>query len=258
MKNFYRLSRLTHYLWLILFLTISLIWLISPQNLFSSKTIIVLLADIFLTGFGFSFNDIEDAEDDYYILEKRKRNPISSGNLTKKQGYVFSFLLLLTGLSLLLLINYLVFFIGVILAFVEFFYSWKNVRLKSIPVVDLVSHAIGFGFIQFLITYLIFRPLDLLVIPFLLIIISFSLIGDICQELKDFNVDKKTKIKNTIQKMGKSKIKKLLITTTLIIIVGSIAVIFTFQSIYSIIFLISLNIVIITFVKRNLSSYCSC
>lgn len=116
-----RLTRIRAYL-LTLFSIIALVFLISPQNLFSSKTVIVFFANLFLTSFVYAFNDVEDAADDRHILEKRKRNPISNGDLTKTQGYLISFLLLLIGLFLLLIISPLVFFFGLALAFVGFFY----------------------------------------------------------------------------------------------------------------------------------------
>lgn len=68
---------------LTLFSIIALVFLISPQNLFSSKTVIVFFANLFLTAFVYAFNDVEDAADDRHILEKRKRNPVSNGDLTK-------------------------------------------------------------------------------------------------------------------------------------------------------------------------------
>ena len=116
-----RLTRIRAYL-LTLFSIIALVFLISPQNLFSSKTVIVFFANLFLTAFVYAFNDMEDAADDRHILEKRERNPISNGDLTKTQGYLISFLLLLIGLFLLLIISPLVFFFGLALAFVGFFY----------------------------------------------------------------------------------------------------------------------------------------
>ena len=125
-----RLTRIKVYL-PILFSIIVLIFLISPQNLFSVITFKVFFANLFLTAFVYAFNDVEDAENDYCNLEKRKRNPISSGELTKKQGYFLSFLLLITGLIFLYIINLLVFSLGLALVLVGFFYSWKQIWKKN-------------------------------------------------------------------------------------------------------------------------------
>ena len=67
-----RLTRIDRYLY-VLILIFPLIFLISPQNLFSYKTVVIFLANLFLTAFGYTFNDIEDAEDDYHDIKKRNR-----------------------------------------------------------------------------------------------------------------------------------------------------------------------------------------
>lgn len=245
---------------LTLFSIIALVFLISPQNLFSSKTVIVFFANLFLTAFVYAFNDVEDAADDRHILEKRKRNPVSNGDLTKTQGYLISFLLLLIGLFLLLIISPLVFFFGLALAFVGFFYSWKPVRFKSIPVVDLISHVICLGVLQFFIIYLTFRSYDLFLIPFLMIIIPSSLMVEIFYESRDFNVDKKTGIRNTIQKLGRFNINKLLIPLSVIAIAGFIIIFFTISSEYKIVILLSsifLGIAIMSGINRTSKSHCS-
>jgi 4-hydroxybenzoate polyprenyltransferase len=221
-----RLTRINEYL-KVLILIFPLIFLISPQNLFSYITIVIFLANLFLTAFLYSFNDIEDAEDDYHDIEKKERNLIANKELTKKQGYLFSFFLLFIGLFLLYIINSIVLFFGLIFAFVGFLYSWKPVRLKSIPIIDLISHVICLGTLQFLIIYLAFRTLDLFIIPFLMIIIPFSLMNQILGELTDFKVDNKTKITNTIQKFERFDLKKILITLSVIVITGFSILIFT-------------------------------
>jgi len=146
---------------------------------------------------------VEDADDDCHYLEKRKRNPFANGELTKKQGYLIAFSFFFIGLSLLLAISYLVFLIGSILSLVGFLYSWRPIRLKSIPIADIMSHAICMGVLQFSITYLAFRLLDLFFISFLMMIIPFSIASDIFQELRDFNADKEGGVNNTVQKLGK-------------------------------------------------------
>lgn len=246
-----RLTRIQYYLPVVL-LVFPLIFLISPDDFFTHKTLIIFLSNLFLTAFGFTFNDVEDATDDYYDFEKRKRNPISSGELTHKQSYFISFTLLSLGLFLLLFVSYYVFLLGIIFAFGGFFYSWKPLRLKSIPFVDMITHVIFLGVIQFFITYLSFRSLDWFVIPFLMIIIPFSLMIEIFGELKDFEVDKKTNINNTIQKFERLDIKKLVIFLFAIVITGFSIIIFTIPPEFRIINLsITLFIGIVAMLRIN-------
>jgi 4-hydroxybenzoate polyprenyltransferase len=226
-ETFMRLTRINEYL-IVLLLSFPLIFYISPQNLFSDVTIIIFLANLFLTAFGYSFNDIEDAEDDYYDLKKGKRNPIANKELTRKQGYLISFFFLFFGLFLLYQINLLVFYLGLMNALLGFLYSWRHIRLKSIPILDLLSHVVFLGGIQFVIIYLSFRPLDLHIIPFLMIVIPVSMMNEIFHELIDFELDEKTKITNTTQKLSRFNIKKILMFLSIIVITGFSINILTF------------------------------
>lgn len=251
---FVRLTRIDGYLH-VLILIFPLIFLISPAEFFSQKTVVIFLANLFLTAFGYMFNDAEDAEDDYHDAEKRKRNPVAGGEITKKQCYLSSFFLLTVGLLLLLTVNLRVFFLGLIFAFVGFFYSWRPLRLKAVPIVDLVSHVIFLGVLQFLITYLAFRPLDMFIIPFLMIIIPFSVANEILGELKDFDIDKKTNINNTVQKFLKFDIKKLLITLGVLVVAGFSIIILSIIPKYNVVNLsISLFIGIAAILKMNATS----
>ena len=223
---FFRFTRLGDYIH-VLFLIFPLVFLISPANLFSHKTMIVFFANLCLTAFGYVFNDVEDAEDDYHDVEKRKRNPISSGHITRRQSYFFSFLLLSVGVLSLLMVNSLVFILGIVFALVGFMYSWKPLRLKSRPYLDLISHMIFLGGLQFLTTYFAFLPPDLSVTPFLMIIIPFSAMNEILHELQDFDVDQSTKITNTVQRFKRSDIKKLLIALMALVVIGFSIIIYT-------------------------------
>ena len=225
--------------WVLIHLLIfPLIFVVSPQNFFSYKTIAVFLGNVFITASGFIINDVEDADEDYHVLEKRKRNPISNKELTKKQGYVIGFSSMIIGLTLLFTINFLVFLLGFVLGFIGILYSLKPIKLKSRPILDIVGHVIGFGVIQISTTYLAFSSPNLQFLSILIVLITFSAAAEIFQELRDFEVDKKTKINNTIQKFGKFD------PAALIIVLGMIATLgfgLLFYTIY-----LDLNIIVFT------------
>lgn len=212
---YFRLTRLNEYIFVLL-LTFPLIFLISPGNLFSVITPILFISNLTLTAFSYVFNDIEDADDDYHDIKKKKRNPIANKELTKNNGFFFSMILASIGLFLLYNLNQTVFFLGIINVLIGFLYSWKPIRLKSKPFTDLISHVLFLGTLQFSIIYLAFRPLDLHIIPLLMITISISMMNEIFHELVDYELDKKTQIKNTIQKLSRSNVKKILILLSLI------------------------------------------
>ena len=223
---FFRFTRLGDYVH-VLFLIFPLIFFISPADLFSYRTVIIFLANLCLTAFGYMFNDLEDAEDDYHDVEKRIRNPIASGEITRRQSYLFNLFLLSVGLLLLLSISPFVFLLGIIYALVGFVYSWKSLRLKSRPILDLGSHVLFLGVLQFLTTYAAFRPLDLSIAPFLMIIVPISVMNEILHELQDYEVDRDTEITNTVQRFERSDIKRFLFALLGLVVVGFSLIIFT-------------------------------
>lgn len=233
-RIFFRFTRLGDYVH-VLFLIFPLIFLISPADIYSFKTVVIFLANLCLTAFGYMFNDLEDAEDDYHDVEKRIRNPIANGEITRRQSLLFNMFLLSLGLLLLLSISPFVFLLGIIYAFVGFGYSWKNLRLKSRPILDLVSHVLFLGVLQFLTTYAAFRPLDIFIVPFLMIIVPFSLMNEIIHEMKDFDVDKKTKINNTVQRFEGFDITRLMMASIVMIVIGCSIIVFAVPPKYRII-----------------------
>ena len=236
----------------LLLLIFPVIFLISPANLFTFKALLVFAANLCLTAYGYMYNDLEDAVDDYHDLEKRKRNPVASGEITRNQSLIVNIALLGAGLLMLAYVSPFALFLGVIFSFVGFFYSWRPLRLKSKPIWDVISHVLFLGVQQFLITYLAFRPLDLLVTPFLMIIISFSSMNEIMHELIDFKVDAETEISNTVQMFGGFDVRKLLIVLSVTVIIGVSVIVFSLSARYRVVGLaISLLIVAPAIYRMN-------
>jgi 4-hydroxybenzoate polyprenyltransferase len=235
-----------------LLLLFPVIFLISPTNLFTYKTLIVFAANLCLTAFGYMYNDLEDAVDDYHDLEKRKRNPVASGEISRNQSFIANLVILGAGMFMLAYVSSFVFFLGVVFAFVGFLYSWRTLRLKSTPVWDVVSHVIFLGALQFLITYATFRPLDLHAVPYLMIIVPFSLMNEIMHELIDFQVDKETEISNTVQMFGGFNVRILLIALSVTVIIGTTLIVLSLSAQYRVVGLaISLLIVVPAIYQMN-------
>ncbi len=193
-----------------------LIWLISPKELFIMKTALVLTANTCLTAFTFSFNDLEDAEDDLYDLVKRERNVIANKSLEKKWAYLICGSLLLTGLAILYFVDPRLTMMASILSLNSFFYSWREIRFKSVPFIDLVSHALAIGIQQLLITYSAFKPINSGILPYIGLVTSFSFATQLSQELRDYKVDEITRVRTTAHILGERG------TLILIIIFSSI------------------------------------
>lgn len=206
----------------------SLLWIfpfllfISPQNVISYESLKVFFALLFLFISGFVFNDIEDAEDDTHDIEKKQRNSFSNRKLKRKQGILITLVPTSIGLILLYTLNNLVFLSGCLLVLFGILYSWKPVRLKSIPIIDVITHGMILCGFQFLILFFTFNPLDLQVLPLFIAIVPFWTVSQIFHQIKDYKVDKKTGIKNTVQKFGIFNLEKFIFLTALLMTIGFI------------------------------------
>lgn len=189
-------------------LILTIVGILASNGYFGWRALIIFLANWLTPAFACAINDVEDADDDAQDEKKCKRNPLCNGSLTRKEGWIISMsygilaiiLYIIVGLSIN---NYDVIWFGVSGVVVAFFYSWKLVRFKSIPVIDLLSHAFMLSAAQFTATYFAFNP-HLTTIGMMLVIASYliSINGDLENENRDFEIDKKTHITNTAQFLG--------------------------------------------------------
>jgi len=165
-----------------------------------------ILVSLSVHCYSFIVNDCEDAEDDAMDPKKAIRNPISSGFITYQQGIM---ILQLTSIPALIIVFV---FQGIPAALVILsaiiaghLYSWKKVRYKSYPFIDLVSHAYALGAFQVL-YFMLLKNADTGLIP-VLVLIGVSLVsmgGALFNQVRDFQVDVKSKLRNTAITIGKN------------------------------------------------------
>ena len=165
-----------------------------------SPTIIfaLYLINIFNNAFSFGINDIEDANDDALDPAKVNRNPLSANIINKNEAIIVVFLTAVFCLAISSIFNLYTTILCLASLTIGFLYSYKPVRLKSKPFLDLISHGFFLGFAQFLVPAV---ALDIPMTPaFLfvaLMIFANSLFGDLYNEIRDYKVDRATNIRNT-------------------------------------------------------------
>lgn len=160
--------------------------------------------------FSFMINDIEDADNDSLDTAKVNRNPVSAGRIRVHRAYLYTFVCGLVSASISLLLGWQVLLINTVSLALGFVYSWRKVRLKSYPVIDFVSHALFLGTLQFLSAVFVANssPPALLVMWGALSIFGISVIGDLRNELRDFAVDHKVGLTNTVQLLRLDRYKR--------------------------------------------------
>ena len=88
---------------------------------------------------------------------------------------------------------------------ISYFYSARPVRLKSWPFVDLVSHSLMLGGLLILTAYSAYLTSVGKAWYIIAAAIFFSIYGQIYNQLRDLDADKKSKLKNTTIFLGKEK-----------------------------------------------------
>jgi len=197
------LMQLTRYKEYVLFVTVTtLLGAKLGGGIFDLRLLIVLVANILVVGFAFMYNDVEDAEDDALDARKAKRNPISAGMISPRIGKAACLVVSGLVLGLYALLGGMALLLGALCLALAFLYSWRVARLKAVPVADLLTHSLSLAGLQFLCAYFAFdqgKPYSWLFFVFVALI---SVYGELNNELRDIEVDRKAGIRHTADLLG--------------------------------------------------------
>jgi 4-hydroxybenzoate polyprenyltransferase len=196
-----QLSRYREFLWFVLITT--LLGVASSDGKFGIRMVTVLIANWLAVAFMFMINDVEDASDDALCPRKAARNPIASGKLSHRSGWWVSILVGLFAGFLYLLLGAGPAVWGWIGLLLGYLYSWKKIRLKNFPIVDILSHSMMLAGCQFLSALHTFSPGVYLWWPFpFCMTVSISMYGELFNELRDFHKDRQAGLSHTALLVG--------------------------------------------------------
>lgn len=167
------------------------------------RLIPILIGNIITMSAAFVINDIEDAPDDALDPKKRERNVISNGTLDETTGRLAFWGMCAVAFALFALGGPWTALWGGVTLLVAYTYSARPIRLKSRPIVDVISHAYGAGTQVIIVGYFLY---DADPGPAWFIIIAITLIsayGQFYNQLDDYDVDKAAGLNNTTILMGK-------------------------------------------------------
>jgi len=196
-----RLTRYKEYPFFVIFTT--LLGAAVAHGFFGWKLIGVLAANLLAVAFAFMINDVEDAPDDALDPAKATRNPVSASDLSARAGRMASFGVALAAGLVYAFLGTLPFITGLSCLVIAYLYSWRPVRLKSKPFVDLVSHCLMLAGLQYLAAYFSFEPVPFSrwVFPFI-IVMGISMYGELFNELRDLDGDRQAGINHTANLIG--------------------------------------------------------
>ncbi len=200
-KALLRLARYKEYSFFVTVTT--LLGVASANGHFGFRFGIVLAANWLAVAFAFMINDVEDAPDDALNPLKVKRNPVSAGDLSVRTASFFSWAVAFLSAGLYLLLGFWPAVLGFISLALGYLYSWRVIRFKNMPFIDLASHCMMLAGLQFLPALLAFDPHPSLqwIFPFVFIV-CISLYGELFNELRDLDGDLVAGLNHTASKLG--------------------------------------------------------
>ena len=183
----------------------------SPFNMLIYRALRFTVTIIFYLAFTFSINNCFDIKCDAHKETKIKRNPIAAGHITFKEGLILSLCIAFTGLVLSYLWFdkncFLIYFMMLLLSGA---YSAPPLRLKSVPLLDLLSHSLFFGALLYLYGLLSNGGINLQEASLVASISLYSIILELRNHLEDYEADLNSETRTTVCYMGYSRSRRLL------------------------------------------------
>jgi 4-hydroxybenzoate polyprenyltransferase len=218
MRGVIRLTRWKEYVLFVVPVTVfgALLALHGTGGIPDWRLIAAVLANILVVAYAFMINDIEDAPDDAREADRAARNPIASGELTPREGWIATLLVGLVTLAMYAAIGTLPFVIGAVTLVLSHLYSWKPIRLKKWPVTDVVSHSLMLSGLLFLTGYFAYGtqpgPVWLMALGVTLV----SSYGQLYNQIRDYDMDVAAGLRNTAIMVGKRNTQLLMYGAVLV------------------------------------------
>lgn len=186
---------------------------VEANNLVLSwHSLAVIVANILAMCFAFMINDLEDAPDDARHPVKRAHNVISSGLLSYREGMVVTIGTFFASLGLFAVGGWKTLGAGGITLTLCYLYSVKPFRLKSRPIVDVLSHVLMLAGLLMLSGYLIYDAYPNAAWFVIAAVTLISTYGQFYNQLDDFETDKLAKLNNTASLLGERLTRVLMLS----------------------------------------------
>ncbi|NMB78837.1 MAG: UbiA family prenyltransferase [Methanomicrobiales archaeon] len=181
----------------ILFLLAGLFGALLATTAFDSTLVILLIFIAASSAFGFVINDISDIALD--SRAQKPRNPLADGSLSCRTAKVISALLLAISVGCMALLPPHLLGLELAVLFVFITYSFW-IEVKNIAVLDLIYHAL-FPALYGWLGFVLFHPLDLTGIVYVILLGIFGAVGELGNEIRDLEKDRLER-KNTVVVIG--------------------------------------------------------
>jgi len=150
---------------------------------------VFIICVLCLTSFTFAINNFFDADSDKENPRRKNINAIASGDISKNTGILIILLLAIITLLISFFYELEVFLFSGFLLFFGWSYSAPPLRLKGIPVMDVIWHFFGF-FLIIIWSSLIADNVGLITWLVAFSLGIFSTVGQVCNHILDYTFDK--------------------------------------------------------------------
>ncbi|MHA1829787.1 MAG: UbiA family prenyltransferase [Candidatus Heimdallarchaeaceae archaeon] len=179
-------------------------YLSSSGSLFDLKILTLLFCFAISTGAIYNFNNAFDYRVDRHNKIKRINNPVSLNHITKEDAIIFGIFLSSSCLIISYFLNFLTFAILFSIIIWGCVYSF---RLKGIPILDVLTHAIFWGSLLAFLGSSINGKFTGQTMYFATIFFIISCLMQLSNHIRDYRDDKKEKIRTTVVFLGLKKSK---------------------------------------------------
>ncbi len=191
------------------------------------RLVVLFGANMASTAFAFMINEVEDAEDDKRDKKRKLTNPVALGMMSERLGWWTSLAVGVASMGLYALLGGWVYLVGVVNFWLALGYSWRKVRFKSKPVVDLVSHGLTLGGLQYMAGFGVYGGAWSLMVLVFMVVAIVSMAGQLYNQIRDFEADRVACLNNSVRIMGLSWAARL--RWVLLLVVGLVGVVVLWQ-----------------------------
>lgn len=170
----------------------------------------VTAANILAMTVAFMVNDVEDAPDDARDPARAARNPVATGEVRPREGWAVALAFGGVALALYAWVGAGTFWIGALTLALSVLYSWRAVRLKARPVVDILSHVLMLSALLFLAGYFAYDDSPGAIWLVALGAALASAYGQLYNQARDFEVDRAAGLRNTAWLAGEAHTRRLM------------------------------------------------
>jgi len=185
-----------------------------------AAAVLVLAANWCAIAFAFMVNNIADAQDDCGTAEKCCANPVSLQTLSPTAAGCAAGMMAAISLGLYAMVGARATLAGLGCILLGVVYSWRRVRVKSIAVLDVVSHALMLGVLPYWAAVWACAPQARPAGWLALLIGITSAYGQLYNQVRDIDDDRRAGLRTSAMLLGVQNTWRLLMLLPCVIAAG--------------------------------------